>query len=86
MTHVTVGRWGKNLAVRFPGDVVSAVKLHEGEQVAIDTRGDEIVIRRLAPRFSLEELFHGRSPEEWRNAYANAFEWGPDIGREIVDE
>ena len=39
MTHITVGRWGKNLAVR-----------------------------------------------EWRAAYAGAYDWGPDVGRERVEE
>jgi hypothetical protein len=34
----------------------------------------------------LQELFRGKSPEEWRVAYADAFDWGPDVGREIVEE
>jgi hypothetical protein len=25
-------------------------------------------------------------PEEWRAAYAGAFDWGPDVGREVVEE
>jgi antitoxin MazE len=86
MSHITVGRWGKNLAIRFPGEIASAAGIREGEQVEIDTRGGEIVIRRVAPRFTLEELFRGRSPAEWRAEYAGAFDWGPDVGREIVEE
>jgi hypothetical protein len=34
----------------------------------------------------LEELFHGKSPKEWRAEYAEAFDWGPDVGREVVEE
>jgi antitoxin MazE len=86
MTHITVGRWGKNLAVRFPGDIARAAGLTEGERVEIETRGGEIVLRRVAPHFTLEELFRGRSPEEWRTAYAGAYDWGPDVGRERVEE
>ena len=37
-------------------------------------------------RFTLRELFHGKTPEEWRAAYAGAFDWGPDLGREAVEE
>ena len=44
------------------------------------------VIRRTVPHFTLEELFRGKSPEEWRSAYADAFDWGPDVGREVVEE
>jgi antitoxin MazE len=86
MSHVTVGRWGKNLAIRFPGDIARAAGLGEGEQVEIETRGSDIVIRRSVPHFTSEELFRGRSADEWRAEYAEAFDWGPDLGREIVEE
>lgn len=42
--------------------------------------------RRAARRFTLEELFAGKSPQEWREDYAGAYDWGPDLGREIVEE
>jgi antitoxin MazE len=86
MTHIIVGRWGKNLAVRFPGGIARAAGLTEGERVEIETHGGEIVLRRVVPHFTLEELFRGRSPEEWRAAYAGAYDWGPDVGRERVEE
>ena len=46
MTKVTVGRWGKSLALRVPLDVVQASGLADGEQVEIDLRDGDIVIRR----------------------------------------
>jgi len=86
MPHVTVGRWGKSLAVRVPGDVAHAAGLREGERVVIEAADGDIVIRRDVPHFTLAELFEGKSAEEWREAYAGAFAWGPDVGREIVEE
>lgn len=86
MSYIRVGKWGKNLALRVPGDIASEIGLKEGERVEIETHDGEIIIRRAAPRFTLEELFAGKSTEEWREAYANAFDWGPDVGREIVEE
>jgi antitoxin MazE len=86
MTQVIVGRWGRNLAIRVPGDVVKEAKLHAGERLEVETRDTEIVIRRIAPRLSIEEMFRGKTPEEWRREYREAYDWGPDIGREIVDE
>jgi antitoxin MazE len=86
MSHITVGKWGKNLAVRIPGEIVNKAGLREGQRVDIEARDGDIVIRRVAPRFTLEELFAGRSAAEWRDAYADAYDWGPDIGREIVEE
>jgi antitoxin MazE len=86
MPQVTVGRWGKNLAIRFPGEIAKAASLNDGERVEIEAFDGDIVIRRPVPRFALEELFKGKSAKKWRAAYAGAFDWGPDVGREIVEE
>lgn len=85
MSQVTVGKWGKNLAIRFPGQVAEAAGLTDGERVEIEAHDGEIVIRRAVPHFTLEGLFKGKSPKQWRAAYAGAFEWGPDVGREVVE-
>ncbi|HEV2171700.1 MAG TPA: hypothetical protein VGR40_12170 [Candidatus Binatus sp.] len=86
MPRVTVGRWGKNLAVRFPREIVEAAGLADGEQVEIGARVGQVLIRRAAPQFSLEELFAGKSAREWRAEYSGAFDWGPDAGREAFEE
>ena len=86
MSQVTVGKWGRNLAIRFPGEIAKAAGLSGGERVEIEMHDGAIVIRRAVPHFTLEELFRGRSSEEWRAAYAGAFDWGPDVGREVVEE
>jgi antitoxin MazE len=84
--QVTIGKWGKNLAIRIPGEIVRAAGLSNGERLDIEAHDGEIVIRRAVPHFTLEELFRGKSPQEWRAAYAGAFDWGPDVGREVVEE
>ena len=86
MTEVIVGRWGKNLAIRFPADIAKATGLNDGERVEIEARDGNIVIHRAIPRFTLAELFEGKSPQEWREAYAGAYDWGPDVGREVIEE
>ena len=86
MTQATVGKWGNNLAVRLPGEIVRAARLHDGERVEIEAQEGAIIIRRTESRVTLEELFAGRSAEAWRSEYAEAFDWGPDVGREIVAE
>lgn len=86
MSQVTVGKWGKNLAIRFPGEIVKAAGLGDGERVDIETHDGDIVIRRAVSHFTLEELFQSKTPEEWRAAYDGAFDWGPDVGREVVEE
>lgn len=48
MTHVIVGKWGKNLAIRVPFDVARASGLSDGEEVEIETQDGDILIRRSA--------------------------------------
>jgi antitoxin MazE len=52
----------------------------------VEALNGDIVIRRTLPQIPLDELFSGKSAKEWRAAYAGAFEWGPDVGREAVEE
>jgi antitoxin component of MazEF toxin-antitoxin module len=47
MVQVRVGRWGNNLAVRLPGEIVDAIRLRDGERVDIEAHGSEAVIRRV---------------------------------------
>jgi antitoxin component of MazEF toxin-antitoxin module len=86
MVRVIVGKWGNNLAVRLPGEIVEATHLHDGERVEVEAQDGAVVIRRAEPRVVLADLFRGRTPAEWRTEYADAYDWGPDVGREIVPE
>ena len=86
MSRAVVGRWGKSLAIRIPGEVAKSAGISDGERVDVQAQDGDILIRRSAPQFTLEELFRGKSPQEWRAAYAGAYDWGPDVGREVVEE
>ena len=50
MSQATVGRWGKNLAVRIPLSVAKAAGLRDGERVEIDVRDGDLIIRRPEAR------------------------------------
>jgi len=86
MAIATIGRWGNSLALRIPGDLAATVRLAEGCAVDIERHGAALVITPATPRFSAAELFAGKSAAAWRAEYAGAYDWGDDIGREIVAE
>ena len=48
MTTVTVGKWGKNLAVRVPAALAETVGLKDGETVEIEAAQGDLLIRRSA--------------------------------------
>ena len=81
-----IRRWGKNLAIRFPVEVAKAADLSDGQRVEIISSQDEIVIRKLPAKVTAESMFAGRSAQGWRTLYRAADDWGPDQGRERIEE
>ena len=45
MSGVTVERWGDDLAVRLPDDVVRAIGIHEGDNVEVTVLKGAVVLR-----------------------------------------
>src|SRR5271166_5034187 len=76
MVQVTVGKWGNNLAVRLPGEIVQAARLRDGERVEVEAHDGDVIIRRTEPQVVLADLFRGKTPEEWRAEYADVYDWG----------
>jgi len=74
-------RWGNSLGVRIPKDSTAALGLADGVRVELQAEADRIVITLARPRYRLEDLLAGMTPE----AMHDAFDWGPDVGREVVD-
>ncbi|MDB5410013.1 MAG: AbrB/MazE/SpoVT family DNA-binding protein [Rhodospirillales bacterium] len=56
MSRVTVGRWGKNLAVRVPFDIAATTGLRDGERVEVEVHDGDIVIRRPAAHARADAL------------------------------
>lgn len=79
--QVQVGRWGNSLGVRLPKDLATGLGIREGSRVEMRAERDRIVISVARPVYTLDELLVGMTPE----AMHEAFDWGEDRGREIVD-
>lgn len=80
--RVQVARWGNSLGVRIPKEIAGRAGLSEGSRVEIAMEKDQIVLSLARPRYRLEDLLRGMS----RKAMRQAFDWGPDLGREKVGE
>ena len=79
--RVILGKWGANLAVRLPRDIAQTAGFTSGTSVQVEARRGEVVIRSAQPRYTLDELLEGVTPEAMRHA----FQWGDDVGREAVE-
>jgi antitoxin MazE len=81
LMQVQVARWGNSLGLRIPKDIARRAGLREGARVDVEAEGDRIIISPARPRYVLADLLKGMTPEAMRQA----FDWGPDKGREIVE-
>jgi antitoxin MazE len=77
-----IAKWGNSLGLRIPKNITTRLGLAEGVEVRIEIEGDRVVISPRRPQYKLKELLVGMTPK----AMHDAFDWGPDVGRESVDE
>ena len=78
-----IERWGESLGIRIPKDVAGRAGLVEGSPVEIEAQNGHIVISRVdRPRYTLEELLVGMTPDGMHEAC----DWGPDVGAEAVED
>ena len=82
--EVTVGTWGKSLALRMPLDVVRSVGLLDGEKVEIEVRDGDIIIRRADAR--VEARARARKALEEIIADSKGRTLGGVSIRELIDE
>ncbi|HEV8680406.1 MAG TPA: AbrB/MazE/SpoVT family DNA-binding domain-containing protein [Stellaceae bacterium] len=79
--QVQVARWGNSLGLRIPKDIAARMGLCDGARVEVEMEDDRIVITSARRRYVLADLLKGVTPQAMREA----FDWGPDRGREIVE-
>ncbi|HJU16666.1 MAG TPA: AbrB/MazE/SpoVT family DNA-binding domain-containing protein [Stellaceae bacterium] len=79
--QVQVARWGNSLGLRIPKDIAAQMGLCAGTRVEIVAEGERIILTPARRRYVLAELLEGMTPQAMREA----FDWGPDRGREIVE-
>jgi antitoxin MazE len=58
-----VSNWGNSLAIRLPRAAMEALRVRAGEFVELTVDDGEVVIRPARPRYSLDELLAGITPD-----------------------
>ena len=76
----TIKRWGNSAAVRIPRKILSQAKLEEGTDVEfVLTAENEIMLRAVRKRKSIQELFAGYDGEFLKS---EEIDWGKTRGDE----
>ena len=81
MPTAQVVKWGNSLAVRIPKAVAEEVHIREGDPIAIEASNGRVELRPIERIPTLAELV-AQITEENRHPETD---WGPDVGKEIVE-
>ncbi|HYE50445.1 MAG TPA: AbrB/MazE/SpoVT family DNA-binding domain-containing protein [Azospirillaceae bacterium] len=58
-----VSKWGNSLAIRLPRPIADELNLKEGTAVEIEASPEGLTVRPVVPRYSLDELLAGITPD-----------------------
>ena len=75
-----IQKWGNSLAVRIPKAVCHQVKLEENSMVELTVEEEKLVISKVVPRLSLEEMVALITPE---NQHELVFADDAPVGKEF---
>jgi antitoxin MazE len=77
-------KWGNSSGVRLPKKVIKAAKLKDDQLLTVSLSGQSIILTPVKPAndFTLDKMLEGVNPENVRGE----FDWGPDVGAEIIDD
>lgn len=79
--QIQISRWGNSLGLRLPRALAQLIGVSEGQKVNIIADGGRLIVEPASPRYRLEDLVANMTPQ----AMHEAFDWGDDVGGEIVD-
>ena len=74
-----IARWGNSLAVRLPKQVLEQAGLAEGVAVELVVESGTVVLRPTKPRYSIDQLIAGITPENLPESFDDA-----PVGRELL--
>ncbi|QDZ40231.1 AbrB/MazE/SpoVT family DNA-binding domain-containing protein [Euhalothece natronophila Z-M001] len=75
----SVRKWGNSLAVRIPQPIAEQANLKEGVNVSFTVSEEGSIILSPKPKYTLDELLEGVSPEH----FEGETEWGEPVGKEV---
>jgi len=81
MPKAQIAKWRNSLAVRIPKAVAEEARLQEGDAILIEVSKGHVELRPAERIPTLEKLVAQITPENRHEAT----DWGPDVGKEIVE-
>ena len=80
--QVLLSKWGNSLGLRLPKALTAEIGVSEGQKVDVRAENGCIVVEPVRKPFTMEQMMENVTPEAMREAW----DWGEDVVREIIDD
>jgi antitoxin MazE len=80
--QVLLSKWGNSLGLRLPKALTAEIGVSDGQKVEVRAEGGRIIVEPVRAPLTWEKMMENTTPEAMREAW----DWGEDVGREIVDD
>lgn len=81
-----LGKWGNSIALRIPAKVVKDMGVTAGSSVEITQKGNQLILTPSKPKkISRKERLARMIADLDKYGPDELLDWGPDVGREIVE-
>jgi antitoxin MazE len=80
--QVLLSKWGNSLGLRLPKALTAEIGVTDGQKVEVRAEGGRIIVEPVRKALTLEQMMENVTPEAMREAW----DWGEDVGREIIDD
>ena len=77
--HQKISAWGNSLGIRLPQAIAQQVGFTEGASIAISVEGNKIVLAPTKPKYQLDKLLEGITPDMQHSE----IDWGEPVGEEV---
>jgi antitoxin MazE len=77
-----IQKWGNSLGIRLPKALIESTAFSLGSEVEVEKKGSEIILKVIKDKKpTLKEMLKGMTKAN----FEPLVDWGPPVGREIID-
>jgi antitoxin component of MazEF toxin-antitoxin module len=80
--NTKIQKSGNSFSLYLPKFIIKKAKIKKGSEVFVDFQDDKIIITPSKKTLTLKEMLKGYDLKSMRH---DPIDFGPDIGREIID-
>ena len=85
--EIRIQKWGNSDGIRIPSSILKSLDLKTNDKVRLIEEDDKIIISKFKKKhLTLEDRFElFEKSNNYENSIVESYDWGEDLGKEIID-